>query len=143
MQKTMDVSRLCQQYIKQNVFICAALFFIGLIAMSVTYINVLLTPLIVGTAYGLILENLEIQIWKRVSVNAPESLPTFFMSVSGFRFLSAIAILFVYYLVAGRETMLIFVLVFAVFYLAILLHHVLFFLNRKQTVQANDGRDIK
>lgn len=66
-------------------------------------------------------------VWRRVAKQSPESLPTFFTAVSGFRMLLALAVMFVYYLVAGRDKMLPFFLVFMVFYLVSLAHHSIFF----------------
>jgi hypothetical protein len=41
--------------------------------------------------------------------------------------LLALAVMFVYYLVAGRSAMLVFFLVFMVFYVVSLAHHTIFF----------------
>ena len=66
-------------------------------------------------------------IWRKVANNSPKSLPTFFTAVSGGRLLLALAVMFVFYLVKGRSAMLPFFVVFMVFYVAQLLHHVSFF----------------
>jgi hypothetical protein len=66
-------------------------------------------------------------IWARIAKRSPENLPTFFMGVSGFRMLLGIGVMFVYYLVADRNTMFLFFLIFAVFYVVLLVHHATFF----------------
>lgn len=123
---------LYKRYSWQTIMLCAALYLLGLLLMSVTWRQSLQTPLIVSAVYALVFEKTEIVLWRRVTLKAPDSLPTFFMAVSGFRFLSALLVMLVYYLACGRETMLTFVLVFAVFYVAMLVHHVCFFWHRKQ-----------
>ena len=59
--------------------------------------------------------------------NSPDSLPTFFTAVSGFRLLLALAVMFIYYLLDNNDTMLKFFIVFMVFYVASLAHHTVFF----------------
>lgn len=132
MSKTADtnINRLCKAYQKQSIFMNATLFLLGLLLMQV-YGIAMLYPLIVGVVFALALELTEINVWKRVVEKSEDNLPTFFMAVSGFRFLLALVVIFIYFLLTGRDDMLVFILVFAVFYLAALIHHVLFFLKRK------------
>lgn len=81
----------------------------------------------VGAVFSAVIECADALIWRRVTANAPDSLPTFYTAVSGFRMLSAIAVVFVYSLVEGGEHILRFILVFFAFYQAILSHHSYFF----------------
>lgn len=129
-----QIDQLYKKYSWQSIMLCAALYLLGLLLMSVAYLQSLQTPLIVSVLYALIFEKVEIVVWRRIAQKSTDSLPTFFMAVSGFRFLLAMLVMLVYYLVNGRETMLTFVLVFAVCYVVMLVHHVCFFWHRKQMV---------
>ncbi len=126
-----DIEHIGWLYRKQGLFIIGFLFLIALLAVNISYYNTLLTPLYICTIYALVLEIAEAVVWTRIAKNSPDNLPNFFIAVSGIRILSAIVMMTVYYLVTGRETMLTFFFVFAVFYVAILIHHILFF--RKHT----------
>lgn len=129
---TTQIDLLYKKYSWQSIMTHAALYLSGLLLMSIAYLDNLQTPLIVSVLYALVFEKVEIVVWRRVARKATDSLPTFFMAVSGFRFLSAILVMLVYFLISGRGSMLTFVMVFAVFYAVMLVHHVCFFWNRKQ-----------
>lgn len=88
-------------------------------------------PLSVSAIVFFILELADILIWSRVASNSPDSLPTFFMGVSGFRMLICLMVFFIFYFVASRQQMLLFLCIFAVFYVAMLVHHTLFFSHGK------------
>ncbi|MCH4147549.1 MAG: hypothetical protein LKG25_02205 [Prevotella sp.] len=124
-----NIDKLCWKYMKQGISLIACLFLIGLFVIQVGDFRSMLTPLIICTAYALILEVVDAQVWKRVAKHAPESMSTFYMGASGFRMLSALAVLFIYYLAYDHSGMLAFFLVFAVFYVTILVHHTAFFRN--------------
>ena len=122
-----DIDHAGWKYRKQGLAIVGALLLAGLLAVAIGLDSKLVTPLLVGAVYSMVVEMADGMVWARVAKRSPESLTQFFMAVSGFRMLSALLVLFVYYMVAGRGTMLVFFLVFAVFYVAIMLHHTLFF----------------
>ncbi len=122
-----DIDRLSWYYRKQSILLIAGLTLIAFIGMKVWFQNDSLTPLIVSIVFSLIVENIDIMIWARIAKRSPENLPTFFMGVSGFRMLLGIGVMFVYYLVADRNTMFLFFLIFAVFYVVLLVHHTTFF----------------
>ena len=87
----------------------------------------LLIPAMFGCGFSLAIVIAEGIIWRMVAIKHPDSLTTFFTALSGFRMLLALATMFVYYLIAGREAMLPFFLVFMAFYVLILIHHSIFF----------------
>ncbi|MBR1879863.1 MAG: hypothetical protein IJ804_03825 [Prevotella sp.] len=122
-----DIDRLSKQYIRQQLYLAVGLFLITLLVMQIWFADVLLAPAIVSVVFALLLAGTIGLIWCRVAKGSPESLPTFFTAVSGFRLLLALAVMLVYYLIEGRESMLVFFLVFAVFYIASLTHHSIFF----------------
>ena len=126
-----DIEHIGWQYRKQGLVMIGTLFLVALLAVNIGHFNIILTPLIISATYALVFEMSEGTIWVKVAKNSTENLPNFFLGVSGVRILTALAVMFAYYLVAGRDAMLVFFLVFAVFYIAILGHHVAFF--RKHT----------
>lgn len=121
------INKMCMSYIRQELYIAVALFLICLMVMQVWFLDSILTPAIVSVIFTLVLAVAVGLVWRRVAIGSPESLPTFFTAVSGFRLLIALAVMFVYYLVAGRSAMLVFFLVFLVFYVVSLAHHTIFF----------------
>ena len=123
----MDIKKLSKQYARQELLLTAFLFLITLLVMRVWYLNELLVPAIVSAAFTLVVSTALAAIWCRVATRSPQQLPTFFTAVSGFRMLLSLATMFVYYLVCGRDAMLMFFLVFMAFYIASLAHHSIFF----------------
>ena len=123
----MDINKLSISYLRQELYLAIGLFLIALLVMRVWFIDGLLTPTIIATAFTLVVSAAIGMIWRRVAKSSPESLPTFFTAVSCFRLLLALAVMFIYYLVFGRSAMLLFFVVFIVFYFVSLAHHSIFF----------------
>ena len=123
----MDINKLSISYLRQELYLSIGLFLIALLVMRVWFIDGLLTPTIIATTFTLVVSAAIGMIWRRVAKSSPESLPTFFTAVSGFRLLLALAVMFIYYLVFGRSAMLLFFVVFIVFYFVSLAHHSIFF----------------
>ena len=113
-------------YMRYGLMVTVALALIGLMVMQIWFLD-LLTPIIVSVVFSLVTCVAIAQIWKRVAQSSPDSLPTFFTAVSGFRLLLALAVMFVYYLVDNQDSMLRFFLVFIAFYFCMLIHHSIFF----------------
>ena len=119
-------------------YICQSLITLALLAVGVygvadfwlDYDAVL--PLLVSSVVFLIIETADILVWSRVAIKSPDSLPTFFLGVSGFRMLLCVLVFFVYYFVVERQAMLLFLCVFALYYVAMLVHHATFFSNDKR-----------
>ena len=123
----MDINKLSISYLRQELYLAIGLFLLALLVMRVWFLDDLLTPTIIATVFTLVVSAAIGMIWRRVAKRSPESLPTFFTAVSGFRMLLALAVMFIYYLVFGRSAMLLFVVVFLVFYFVSLAHHSIFF----------------
>ncbi|MBO5593143.1 MAG: hypothetical protein IJQ60_17465 [Prevotella sp.] len=123
----MNFNQLSKSYMRQQLYLTAALFLISLLVMRVWFIDGMLVPAIISAAFTLVIATVIGIVWRRIATQAPDSLPTFFTAVSGFRLLLALLVMFIYYLVYGRDNMLIFFLVFMVFYFASLTHHSVFF----------------
>ena len=123
---TKNIKKLSIAYMRYGVMVAVALALVGLMVMQIWFLD-LLTPIIVSVAFSLVTCVAIAQIWKRVALSSPDSLPTFFTAVSGFRLLLALAVMFVYYLVDTQDSMLRFFMVFIVFYFGMLIHHSIFF----------------
>ena len=123
----MNINQLSKRYMRQQLYLTAAIFLISLLVMRVWFLDGLLVPAIISSAFTLVIATVIGLVWRRIATQAPDSLPTFFTAVSGFRLLLALLVMFIYYLVYGRDHMLIFLLVFMVFYFASLTHHSVFF----------------
>ena len=123
----MDINKLSISYLRQELYLAIGLFLIALLVMRVWFLDDLLTPTIIATVFTLVVSAAIGMIWRRIAKSSPESLPTFFTAVSGFRMLLALAVMFIYYLVFGRSAMLLFIVVFLVYYFVSLAHHSIFF----------------
>lgn len=75
-----------------------------------------------------------ILVWKRIETKSPESLPMFFMAVSGLKMLAALGTLFICYLAIGGENIRWVVILFVIYYVIFLMHHAIFFakINNKK-----------
>lgn len=124
---TGTIDKTCASYLRQELYIAVGLFLICLMVRQVWFIDSIITPAILSVVFTLVLASVIGLVWRCVASRSPESLPTFFMAVSGFRLLLALAVMFVYYLVAGRSAMQAFFLVFMAFYVVSLTHHSIFF----------------
>lgn len=128
-----NVSQSCKIYIYRSIVLCAILFSIGLLVQNPLNVDLLL-PLVVSALFSLVVDVAEAVAWHRIADKPDDVHVTFFMAVSGFRFLLALAVMVAYFLVMGREAMLTFILVFLAYYVVMLAHHVAFFSFRKQAV---------
>ena len=128
-----DIDKRYWTYLRQGVSLCAALFFL-LLLMASQYPSLVL-PLAVSAVYALVVEVADAVAWRKVAAGSPDSMPTFFMAVSGLRFMVALVVMFVYFLLAGKTgkaDMGTCIRIFALFYVAVLLHHTLFFARRRK-----------
>lgn len=100
---------------------------------GVGLVDDVVAPVAASAAYGIVLVWTIAAVWRRVAERSPENLPTFFVAVSGGRLLSALAVMGGYYAATGGEAMPRFIAVFAVYYVALLVFHSVFFAERNKT----------
>ena len=127
MKEVVNIQSASKRYIQQTVQIVFALFLLELLILQMLGAGLLLPPVLVSMCFALIVELSDAFIWKRLENKTEETKATFFMAVSGFRFLLALLMLFVYYFMSDRAGMIAFILLFAPYYLAVLVHHSIFF----------------
>lgn len=133
-----DIRKISWRFMKQSVCITFALYLIGLIIIRVCYIAEVFIPLAVSAVFSLVFSLADGMVWRLVATKGPDSLTTFYTAVSGFRMLLALATMFVYYLIVGQDSMLVFFLVFMIFYVFHLVHHAMFFAKVSNRMKCDD-----
>jgi hypothetical protein len=115
-------------------FIIGSVIAVVLLAVAVTAVSWLTdieglaAPLAVGVAFTLVVESADILVWRKVAQKGSiDALATFLSAVSGFRMLLALLTLVGCYIAVGGDAFVKFLVVFAVFYLWIIVHHSVFF----------------
>lgn len=122
-----SVDKQSRTYAKQELWLTTGLFLLVLGVMSVGNLDGLLVPAIVSAMFSLVVSSAEALIWRRVAKQSPDNLPTFYTAASAFRLLLALLTMLVYYIVKGRDAMLVFFIVFMIFYLVLLAHTSVYF----------------
>ncbi len=122
----MNITKQCINFIVESLFLVTSINLGCYFAMQLGGYD-LLAAQIVGTLFFLVFEITTILVWRWVALKHRNMLPSFFTGVSGFRFLGALLVMSVWYLVAGKENIMVFLIVFFVFYFVSLIHHSIFF----------------
>lgn len=122
-----DIDKLSRRYIAQSSLITFVIGTIGLAVMHLCPQFGVALPLVVSVAFSLVFALADGLFWRMAAKKGADALTTFYTAVSGFRMLAALGAMFIYYVVNGREAMMVFFLVFMVFYVALLVHHSLYF----------------
>lgn len=127
MMTTQEIGKLSNLYLMQGISLIIVMMAIVGLLDKFTSLEGLTAPMMVSGGFSFVLVAVEAIAWRLVATKSPDSLPTYFTAASGFRLLLALGTMFVYYLVAGSDTMLTFFLVFMAFYVALLIFHSVFF----------------
>ncbi len=122
----MNITKQCINFIVESLFLVTSINLGCYFAMQLGGYD-LLAAQIVGTLFFLVFEITTVLVWRWVALKHRNMLPSFFTGVSGFRFLGALLVMSVWYLVAGKENIMVFLIVFFVFYFVSLIHHSIFF----------------
>lgn len=122
----MEVNKQCWNYITQTIFLVVLLNILGNIAMRQWGLE-LTGAMAVSMVFVLVVDIAAILVWRWVVKKHKEMLPSFFTGVSGFRFFGALLMMTVWYLAIGRESIMTFIAVFFVYYIASVIHHSIFF----------------
>ena len=122
----MDITKQCINFIVESLFLVTSINLGCYFAMQLGGYD-LLAAQIVGTLFFLVFEITTVLVWRWVALKHRNMLPSFFTGVSGFRFLGALLVMSVWYLVVGKENIMVFLIVFFVFYFVSLIHHSIFF----------------
>ena len=122
----MNITKQCINFIVESIFLVTSINLGCYFAMQLGGYD-LLAAQIVGTLFFLVFEITTVLVWRWVAMKHRNMLPSFFTGVSGFRFLGALLVMSVWYLAAGKENIMVFLIVFFVFYFVSLIHHSIFF----------------
>ena len=122
----MNITKQCINYIAESIFLVTSVNLCCYFAMQYGGYDLLVAQ-IVGTLFVLVFEITSVLVWRWVALKHQNMLPSFFTAASGFRFLGALLVITVWYLAAGKENIMVFLVVFFVFYFVSLIHHAIFF----------------
>ena len=122
----MSIQEQSRNYIVQSIVLCCILTVCGFVAMKVWSLD-LWTPIIVSLCFILVVDIASALVFRWVATKHSDMLPTFITGVSGFRFLAALVVMAVWYVLSDRTSMMQFIMVFLVYYMASLIHHSIFF----------------
>ncbi len=124
---TAEIDKTCKKFVFQIIALTVLSVFV-IYTMSYFFeIRNIVRATTVSVTFSFLVGMAEGLVWRMVAKKSPDGLTTFFTAVSGFRMLLAIALIFIFYFIYGREEMLSFCLVFIAFYLVFLIHHSVFF----------------
>ena len=123
----MDFDKLSKRYARQSILLTTGLALLGLLVANVYQASGIIIPLVVSSLFVLVTEVASAFLWRWVAVKHSDMLPSFFTGVSGFRFLLALVVMFVWYLATNRQAIITFFVVFLIFYFVSLIHHSIFF----------------
>lgn len=122
-----EINRKSVKYISGTLILTGVLSLLMYFAAVIGWVIDWMLPVAVSVAFSLIIELADILVWRMVSLKSPDSLTTFYSSVSGFRMLLALAALFVCYFCVDEGKMATIVVVFLIYYFVMLAHHAIFF----------------
>jgi len=122
----MNITKQCINYIGWSIFLVISINLCCYFSMQLGGYD-LLAAQIVSTLFILVFEITTVLVWRWVAQKHRNMLPSFFTATSGFRFLGALLVMTVWYLAAGKENIMVFLIVFFVFYFVSLIHHSIFF----------------
>lgn len=122
----MGIQEESRNYIVQSIVLCCILTICGFVAMKMWSLD-LWTPIIVSLCFILVVDIASVLVFRWVATKHSDMLPTFITGVSGFRFLAALVVMAVWYVLSDRTSMMQFIMVFLVYYMASLIHHSIFF----------------
>ena len=122
----MEVNRKCINYIAQTVIMVGLLNMLGLLVMRQWGFD-LVFALSASMVFVLVVDIAAILVWRWVMLKHQNMLPSFFTGVSGVRFLGALLLMLIAYLMVGSTGMKPFIVVFFIYYIASVVHHSIFF----------------
>ena len=122
----MSIQEKSRNYIVQSIVLCCILTICGFVAMKMWSLD-LWSAIIVSVCFILVVDIASALVFRWVATKHSDMLPTFITGVSGFRFLVALVVMAVWYVLSDRTSMMQFIMVFLVYYMASLIHHSIFF----------------
>ena len=135
----MDANKVYKKYYKDNLFIIAGLFLIGLLGVQLTQQTAYINVLTICAVYSLITSSIYGGAWKAIASQSPAVLNNFYLAASGFRMLLAFLTVLIYAMVVKERTMVIgFVVIFMIFYLVLLAFDTVYFYKVEKNNKINN-----
>lgn len=135
----MDANKVYKKYYKNNLWIIAGLFLIGLLGVQLTQQTAYINVLTICAVYSLITSSIYGGAWKAIASQSPAVLNNFYLAASGFRMLLAFLTVLVYAMVVKERTMIIgFAVVFMIFYLVLLAFDTVYFYKVEKNNKINN-----
>ena len=85
----MDVNKVYKKYYKNNLWIIAGLYLIGLLVVQLTQQTAYINLLTISAVYSLITSSIYGGAWKAIASQSPTVMNNFYLAGSGFRMLLA------------------------------------------------------
>ena len=135
----MDANKVYKKYYKNNLWIIAGLFLIGLLGVQLTQQTAYINVLTICAVYSLITSSIYGGAWKAIASQSPAVLNNFYLAASGFRMLLAFLTVLIYAMVVKERTMVIgFAVVFMIFYLVLLAFDTVYFYKVEKNNKINN-----
>ena len=135
----MDVNKVYKKYYKNNLWIIAGLYLIGLLVVQLTQQTAYINLLTISAVYSLITSSIYGGAWKVIASQSPTVMNNFYLAGSGFRMLLAFLTVVVYAMVVEERTMVIgFVVIFMIFYLVLLAFDTVYFYKVEKNNKINN-----
>ena len=135
----MDTGKVYKKYYKNNLWIIAGLFLVGLLGVQLTGYTAYVNVLTICAVYSLITSSIYGGAWKAIASQSPAVLNNFYLAASGFRMLLAFLTVLVYALVVKDRPMVIgFVVIFMIFYLVLLAFDTVYFYKVEKSNKNNN-----
>lgn len=135
----MDVNKVYKKYYKNNLWIIAGLYLIGLLVVQLTQQTAYINLLTISAVYSLVTSSIYGGAWKVIASQSPTVMNNFYLAGSGFRMLLAFLTVVVYAMVVKERTMVIgFVVIFMIFYLVLLAFDTVYFYKVEKNNKINN-----
>ncbi|WP_455071890.1 hypothetical protein [Prevotella melaninogenica] len=135
----MDVNKVYKKYYKNNLWIIAGLYLIGLLVVQLTQQTAYINLLTISAVYSLITSSIYGGVWKAIASQSPTVMNNFYLVGSGFRMLLAFLTVVVYAMVVKERAMVIgFVVIFMIFYLVLLAFDTVYFYKVEKNNKINN-----
>ncbi len=135
----MDVNKVYKKYYKNNLWIIAGLYLIGLLVVQLTQQTAYINLLTISAVYSLITSSIYGGVWKAIASQSPTVMNNFYLAGSGFRMLLAFLTVVVYVMVVKERAMVIgFVVIFMIFYLVLLAFDTVYFYKVEKNNKINN-----
>ena len=135
----MDVNKVYKKYYKNNLWIIAGLYLIGLLVVQLTQQTAYINLLTISAVYSLVTSSIYGGAWKVIASQSPTVMSNFYLAGSGFRMLLAFLTVVVYAMVVKERAMVIgFVVIFMIFYLVLLAFDTVYFYKVEKNNKINN-----